>query len=179
MIDGNPFVLAYDALWRLAERSALLTSLVKPSNRIKLNFTGQSSPYKDEISQADLPEIVLVSTASGGNYHNTSSSSMITRRYEWIISTGDASVDNKLLPVEWALYAAMADYKRVLNALRWPSDASDGFVKVMRLQDVSSGLTDADHNRGVAGWSSVWGIEVEMHFSTVLLIDAGQTGTGS
>lgn len=175
----NPFIMTYNALWALAEASSRLTDLVKLKNRIKFNFTGQSSPIKDEISNADVPELVLISSGSTGNLRNTSSSSMISRKYEWVLSTGDMSVVNKVLPVEWALFCAMTDYSRVLGALRWPADASDGFAKVTRLMDVDTGMTDADRNRGIQGWSSVWGIEVEMHFRTSDLIAVGTAGSGS
>lgn len=166
-MPDNPFVQVYDALWSLAEASSELTSKVRVGNRVKFNHTGYDSPIKDEVSDADLPELVLVSTGSGGNLLQTSSTSMITRQYEWLLATGDMSVVNRLLPVEWALYAAMADWPSVLGALRWPSDDTvEGFVKRAQLLSVNSGLTDSERNRGIVGWSSSWAIEVEMHFRT-------------
>lgn len=175
----NPLIMVYDALWALAESSSRLTDLVRLKNRIKFNQTGQSSPVKEDISNADLPELILVCTGGSGNLHNTSSTSSMTRRFEWIISTGDASISNKLLPVEWALYCAMISSQTTLGALRWPSDATDGFCKVMRMLDIETGQADADRNRGIAGWSSVWGVEVEMHFRSSDCVAVGDMGSGS
>lgn len=174
MIPGNPFSLAYDALWELAENSERLTSLVRLKNRIKFNHTGQSSPIKDEVSNTDLPELVLVSTASSGNLHETSNTSRITRQYEWIIATGDTRVQASLLEVEWALFAAMVNWPAVLGALRWPDDAVDGFCKRTNILGINSGLTDPERNRGIIGWSSIWAIEVEMHFWSAQLRQVGQ-----
>lgn len=177
MLDGNPFILVYDALWTLAENSAQLTSLVKLKNRIKFNHTGQSNPIKDEISSGDLPELVLVTTSSGANLHETSNSSRITRQYEWIISTGDTRVQGGLLEVEWALFSAMSLWYPTLTALRWPDGAIDGFVKRSNILGINSGLTDPDRNRGIVGWSSIWGIEVQMHFRTADLALVGAPTT--
>jgi hypothetical protein len=69
---SNPFIMVYDALWDLAEASVALTDLVRVGNRIKLNRTGHSSKVKDEIAESDLPELVLVSTGSGGNFRDSS-----------------------------------------------------------------------------------------------------------
>lgn len=165
----NPFALVYNALWTMAEASYPLTQLVRPGNRIKFNQTGQSDPTKRQVSNADLPELILVTTASNANIRGTSSSSMIIRQYDWIIATGDTSTVNKLLPVEWALFCAMCRWPYVLGPLKYPSDAPDGFVKRANILSVNSGLTDPERNRGIMGWSSIWSLEVEMHFSTEAL----------
>lgn len=164
----TPFVLVYDALWELAEASSPLAEIVKPSNRIKFNHTGTKDPIKREVSQADLPEIILVTTGTAGNIQETSSTSRINKQFEWIVATGDLSVVNRLLPIEWAIWCAMIDYKAVLGALTWESQH---FVKRCALLNASSGFTDSERNRGIRGWSSVWSIEVEMHFRTSNLSD--------
>jgi hypothetical protein len=89
------------------------------------------------------------------------------------------NVTNSLLPVEWALFAAMIDFPAHLHVLRWPSDAEDGFVKTMRLASVEGGFADAERNRGIIGWSAIWGVEVEMHFGSADLMAVGVAGTGS
>lgn len=176
MTTSNPFSDVYDALWDLAEASDLLTSLVKPKNRVKFNQTRTGGTIKDQVSEADLPELVLVASGSSCNLHDTSSSSRITRNYEWIISTGDLRINNKLLPVEWAIFCAMLDWPTVLASLQWQGA---GFIKRTAVTDISTGQSDAERNRGIAGWSSIWGIEVEMHFQTSLLRQVNTLGTGT
>lgn len=166
MIDGNPFILVYNALWALAEASYPLSQQVRVGNRIKFNQAGQSDPTKRQVSNADLPELILVSTSAAANLRDTSSSSSCVRQYDWIIATGDTSQVNKLLPLEWALYCAMVDWPTVLAALRWPSDAPGGFVKRVNFNAMNGGLADPERNRGIVGWSSIWSIEVEMVFMT-------------
>lgn len=172
---SNPFTDVYDALWTLAESSQLLTSLVKIGNRIKLNSPTDYSKIKDEVSRADLPELMLISSGSSANLRNSSSSSMITRQYEWLISTGNINVIGGLLQTEWALFCAMADWPATLNALTWNNAA---FVKRCNIISMSAGISDPERNRGIEGWSAIWGIEVEMHFRTSDLLNVN-IGTGS
>lgn len=176
MVEQNPFAKAYDALWALAEESALLTSLVRAGNRVKFNHTRPFHPVKQEVSEADLPELALASATSSANLHNTSSSSMIVRQYTWLLSTGDMSITNKLMPVEWALFAAMTNWKLVLGALTWNGEH---FVKRANVVSIDNGFADPERNRGITGWSAAWTCEVEMHFATADLQAVGDAGTGS
>lgn len=160
----NPFDLVFDQLWNLAEASAPLDALVRERNRIKFNKTGDRDPLKQTVAVADLPELVLgTNGASAINMHATSCSSMITRRYTWLLSTGDYRVNEILNPVEWAIFCAMTNWKASLGSLTWNSKS---FVKRMNFVDVSEGQSDPQLNRGIKGWSALWGCEVEMHFTT-------------
>lgn len=161
--------MVYNELWALAEGASIFTDLVKPSNRIKFSATKPSDPVKREVSTADLPEVVLISTGMSAALHSTSSSTMCVRQYEWIIATGDLSLVNKLMPVEWAVFVAMSGWKAVLTALQWNGA---GFVKRCDLGAIDNGFTDPERNRGIRGWSAIWRCEVEMHFRTQDLINA-------
>ena len=170
---SNPFSLTYDALWDCAEASTELTGLVRLSNRIKLVSEKVGSPFKDQISQADLPELLLVQTTGSANLHQTSNSSSIIKQYDWLISTGELS-SISVMALEWVLFAAMTNWKEYLGGLTW-NDAS--FIKRAQITGISSGLTDTDRNRGVRGWSSIWGVEIEMHFPTATLQAVGAPTT--
>lgn len=160
---------AYNALWALAEESTLLTSLVKPGNRVKFNRQTRSSPVKDEVSDSDLPELTLVVTQLSGKLRNTSSTSMALVQYEWLIATGDPSVVRNVLPVMWAIFAAMAPWPSTAFALTWREKT---FVKRLDMLEANLGLTDPDRNRGIDGWSAIWSSEVEMHFATTDVISS-------
>lgn len=170
----DPFTLVYDALWDLAEASVAVTSLVRVGNRVKLDSVAPTAGLKKEVSQADLPEIVLALTSSTGNIRGTSSSSSVIRQYQWALSTGDMD-PRTLLALEFALYAALADWPTVLSTLTWQGL---GFVKRANIVSAEHGESDPERNRGVRGWSGLWTLDVEMHFRTGDLVDYGfQTGT--
>jgi len=154
----------YSKLWDLAfVESNALSTLVRPGNRIRYD-TNNRDPIKENVSDADLPELILTSGGSGPpRLHATSSGSMCTRKYSWLITTGDFRVSYRLYPVEFALFAAMSNWKAHLGALTWNSKS---FAKRMDVVDVTNGLSDPDRNRGIRGWSAIWTCEIEMHFTT-------------
>jgi hypothetical protein len=165
MADPNPFTLVYDALWELAFQHPVVADLVKVGNRAAYNDdTKTDDPVKRTVLNADFPEIVLqVAGITGGNMHQTSSTSMVRRRYTFTISTGDFRLHPKLHQIEWGLFCAMADWKRVMGELVWNGQ---NFVKRCDLGDVSEGFVNPEKNRGIRGWSAVWACDLEMHFKT-------------
>lgn len=158
--ESDPFSMTFAALWELAESSPRLGQIVRMGNRIKLS---DRDAFKPQVQSADLPELILVSEGLSGNLHETSSTSRFTRNYAWLISTGDMRLTHLLYPVEWALVTAMLRWKETLSRLVWRGDQ---FVKRAQITTVDEGVSDQDRNRGIAGWSSVWRVEVEMHFTT-------------
>lgn len=165
VLVDNPFSGVYSALWRLVDDSTRMSSLVRLGNRIRYDHSTPGPSAKAQISNADLPELVLISTGSSGNIHQTSSTSSFIRTYEWLLSTGQQSMTNSLLPVEWALFCALENWKHVITQLTWPNEHWY-FVKRMSLMSVANGLADGDRNRGMTGWSAIWSVEVEMHFKS-------------
>ncbi len=163
MSGKNPFSLVYTALWTLAEAEPELTSLVALKNRIRYDVTDDRDPEKRTNTDADLPELVLTATGMSGNLWNTSTTSMVIKRYSWIISTGDFRITERLLPVEWALFKAMHGWKNILSTLVWQDMH---FVKRVNLLDIQEGILRPEERRdGPRGWACVWEIEVEMHFN--------------
>lgn len=168
----NPFSMTYDALWQMAASHPEFNRLVKIGNRIR--YDDSRDPEKQVVAAADLPEVVLVSESLSTNLHATSSSSMMTRNYTWLISTGDLRMNELLYPVEWALICAMANWKQVLGALKWKGAH---FIKQHDMTAASEGESDSTRNRGIIGWSSSWRCTVQMYFKTNDLI--GELSDGS
>lgn len=164
---ADPFSMVFDALWQLAEASAPLNDLVRVGNRIKFNDATNRDPRKTAVQAGDLPELVLVCENGTGNISASSCSTSVTRRYSWVIATGDLRISHLLHPVEWALVCAMTNWKSVLLNLTWQGNK---FAKRMQFLDQSVGFSKPEQNRNISGWSSVWGIEVEMHFTTADMI---------
>lgn len=171
---SDPFTMVYDALWDLAEGSNRVTDMVRLGNRIKMRTTAPNPGLKRQVSQGDLPELVLALTSGSGNLLNTSSSSMVTKQYAWQLATGSLNPE-RLLELEFALFAALVDWPAILGALTW---SGAEFVKRANLVGMESGAEMAEQNRGILGWASVWTLEVEMHFRTSDLRTYG-LGTGS
>lgn len=168
----NPFTLIFDALWAMVEDSPNFVADIKVNNRIHLNIANDPNPLKQQIQDADLPEILLVPTGiSESNLFSTSSTTKIVRQYNWILSTGDLRVQNYLHQVEWNLFCAMTGWQSLLGNLIWPANSGRNFVKRCGLLAANQGLNDNEKNRGLIGWSSIWGCEVESHFMTQDLID--------
>jgi hypothetical protein len=173
--EMDPFSQAYEALRRLAIESARLRSLVRVGNQIFFNSQSWSPPDKPEVSDADLPELALMVTTLEGRIRQTSSGSMAKLGFDWILSTGDPNVQRAILPVMFAVYAAMTPWVTSItpeaNPFMW-KDAS--FIKRVDLVQANVGLADPDRNRGIRGWSSVWACEIEMYFQTSSVILASQ-----
>lgn len=162
----SPLELVYNGIWSMVEQSAALTELVRPGNFIKWNDPSFAWPDKDEISDADLPELGLAVTQMLGKLRATSSGSSVVARYEWLLATGDPSVVRVMLPVMWAVFAALVDWPVTALELEWPVGSGQSFVKRVDLLEANCGLAEPARNRGIRGWSSIWACEVEMWFAT-------------
>lgn len=144
-----------------------LDNIVRVGNRIKFNSPTDRDPIKQNVADADLPELILRPAGTPtSNICNTSSTSMLVQRWEWIVSTGDMRANYRLLPVKWAIFAAMVNWQTELCALQWPIDSGRTFVKRANTLAAIEGESDRQNNRGVGGWSCVWACEVEMHIKT-------------
>lgn len=161
----NPFVLIFDALWKMLEDSPAFTTDVLPGNRIKYNLVDDANPAKQQIQDSDLPEVIIASNGVNDiNLVNNSATSKITKRYTVIVSTGDFRLQNYLNQVQWDLFCAFDGWQTKVSSLVWPVGSGRTFVKRCALTDCEEGLSDSTQNRGIKGWSSIWGAEAECHF---------------
>lgn len=162
MPDTNPFQQVHDATWNLVVLHGELEALVKLGNRVKLD---SRDPLKDEVSESDLPELILVPNQAVPHLQRTSNSSSIMLQLDWRLSTGEMNVE-VLYEVCWELYRAMSKWQSTMTTLLW---GGVDFVRLARPIQIAFGQSDADLNRGIVGWSSVWTGEVHMWFSTAKL----------
>jgi hypothetical protein len=157
----NPFTRVYTALWDLAMRSRELDAAIKTGNRIRFDALDAVNPLKRTIASADTPELALLVRQLTANVNNTSSTSMCTRQYAWLMSTNDYRYSQFLAHIEWKLFCAMASWRTTLTSLKWQDK---GFVKRVQLLGGASALSDPAANRNIVGWSALWMCEVEMNF---------------
>jgi len=163
-MSTDPFSLVFDALWQMVDDSVPLTQLVRLGNKIKFNKQYDRAPLKENVSDADLPELIL--TTMGvleANMYHSSCDSLIRRNYQWLLSTGDIRTNYRLFPVQFALFCAMHDWQGVLSSLLWNNKT---FIKACRWGTLSEGISNPQLNRGIEGWSSIWNISVDMIFAS-------------
>lgn len=159
----NPFTAVYDALWTMVERNTMLMELIRANNRVKYDDVMGG---KKNISDGDLPELVLLSSGGESNVMNSSGTSKFDRKYTWALATGEYQINPYYNTVSWELYRAMVDWDKVLCALVWPVDSDWHYVVRTNLLSVDEGTMMIDENRGISGWAGMWQIDVEMHFRT-------------
>ena len=164
----DPFSLTFNALWDLVDASAPLTELIKPGNKIKTNHPTNRDPLKDSVQVGDLPELVLSTMGSAeSNFNANSCTTKIQRTYTWILSTGDFRTNYTLFPVQFALFCAMTNWKNSLLQLEWNGVR---FIKLAAMAGMTEGVSNPEQNRGIEGWSSLWGCSVDMYLPTEMLI---------
>lgn len=162
-VDLDPFSLVYRALWEQALLHPVIQTLVPVGNRLQFD-THSRNVLKDDISTADLPELMLLTDGTQGvNLQRTTCDSSIERSYLFVVSTGDLRLQEYLYPVEWALYCAMAGWQDTLTQLTWKGRK---FVERCYLGDTTEGFNERDRNRGIRGWSTAWRCNVAMTFKT-------------
>lgn len=152
----NPLTMVYDALWTIIESHPALTSLVRVGNRVK-----DLSTLKDQVSTVDLPEIRIICQSAEPKIYRTSSGTTLKKIYQIQVATGEYNVQSQLHIIEWELLKAFSKYKDVLDALTWNSKR---FILQAKVTTVNEGTTQADLNRGIRGWVSLWTCEVEFWF---------------
>jgi len=160
----DPFTILYNSLWTAVIGSPLADLIAK---RNRIDFV-QPNSLDLQVSNADLPELVLVPFGGDGNLHQSSCSSRCTRQYGFYISTGDQRLREQLFPVEWELFVMLINWQKNISSITWQSKT---FVKRVELLSLAQSLSDPARNRGIKGWSSSWMFEVEMHFSHVDILE--------
>lgn len=160
--DANPFTMIWCALWELVERNENLTDLLRLANRIDYI----NNPPKENINTGDLPELALVSDGGTINLKNSSSATLINRKYNWMITTGEWQINSYFNIVSFELIRAMVDYDSVLCSLVWPHVNGRTFVGRANVMSIEEGTTMLNETRGIRGWAGVLSIDIDLHLRT-------------
>lgn len=169
---ADPFSLAYDAIVSGLRSSDAIGQFVKQHNVLSYSDgNGQDVP-RDAKTDNHLPQLLLVHTGSSGNLTATSDSCSIERVYQVQLVDTTGSITESFLPLEFAVFAAFLNLaldtsSGSLHSLEWEGHQ---FVSNIKMQEVESGESDPDNNRGIQGWASVWGLAVTMHLPISLLL---------
>lgn len=159
----DPFSLVYNALWELVERNQKLKELLPAGNRVKFD---DENPIKSEVTDADLPELMLLLAGGTPGQYDTRDYKSITRQYVWALETGDYRVNPIYNRITFELWRSMVDFECVLCALTW---CNCNFVKDCRMVSVDENRANPEANRLIEGWVGLWACEVDMGFDKNIL----------
>lgn len=166
MIPHNPFTILYDGLWGLLEASPEFAATFKPGNRVRYDSETAINPLKEAIANADLPEVILIDDGMQAELLNTSSTSKVMTNYSLMISTGDFRWSMYTAQINWIILCNLSHWQTKLGALTW---CGQHFVKLVRVLDNTTGQSIPERNRSIEGWTTIWKLQCELHFSTVNL----------
>lgn len=164
----NPFTMVFTELWNMLLAHPAFVRDVKEGNRIRFDDPNDRDPMKRVVASADLPEVAVLPGAGVVNIMSNSNTSMITRTFQVLVSTGDYRYSAILGSVEWYCFCAFTGWKNRLSTLTWKTRP---FVKTLQVSSVLAGHSDPAQNRNISGWSAVWAVDVGMYFETQDLLD--------
>lgn len=149
----DPFTQAYNAIWTFLVAVDSLKDRVKKGNRITFANQAKPTPIKEQIIDADVPELTLM--PGNGEYHlfNTSTSHEIMQAYDLVAVTGDQRVTEDFFPIQWEVFKALAAAGDKLGL---------SFVTSVRINTVTGALEEEERNRDMEGWVMVASIVVAM-----------------
>ncbi len=160
----DPFSQIYAKLWDAFENHQGFTDLVKVGNRIRFD-KGAVDPQREKILENDLPEVAVFET-SGENFSitpNKNSSLMGQAVYEVRVSTGEMSGET-LRRVKWEILIALTKAGVDLGDL--------SFVRNINVSGAfTSSLGNTAANRGIAGWSTVFSVVVDLNIGVDVILE--------
>ena len=156
---STPLEDVYDAIWDCLEDWTAFTTYVPAGNRIKYHGDKQQ-PEKDEIADADCPEVRVKFDGIHGRPFSDSSNTGITVQFSVQVTSARQEM-SRLLEVVWAILTGMMNWDTRLMALTWQGH---DYVRECRLLQSDLDLDNRELNRGIRGWSTVWKGEIKMWF---------------
>ena len=164
----DPFTQVYCAVWDMMEAWSGFTGLVSIPNRIK--FLGDKlKPTKEIITDSDLPELCIEPDCVEPHLQANSGESMLIQKFKFYAATGNqrldtlgpAGMNGAIFPVAWEMYRSMLGWFTMLRSLTWPYGVDihgvpigTNFIHLARPTTMSIGLTSANENRNIIGWSA-------------------------
>lgn len=152
----DPFSQVYKNFCDILESDPALTKIVNAANFIRHDTVSQE-PVPDNVQAGDLPQIRIIAADIAGPTNLTCNLARVIQAFEIQVTTGDNRLSNKLYPLKWALFRVLLDMEHKL-ALPFVNkvDASSPSI---------SSDDDAELNRGLEGWSTVYRVEITQHHS--------------
>lgn len=156
-IEKDPLTIVREKLWECIDANPVFHELVRESNRIR---------YEDEIGEksgvghGDLPEIIIVPGNASQESMGTSGTGFLWMAFQFLISTGTKNA-GLISRLEWELFRVIQTFMRNVDICEYHGNP---FVVCVKLESGAQAISDAVRNRGIGGWSALWGVSVQMEF---------------
>jgi hypothetical protein len=158
--ENNPFTILYNGCWELFDTNPKLAEWIPEGNRIKYD---KSVDPKSNISNADTPELELLTESTVGIIGINSSSTQVTKNFAWVLVSGDYAINDIYHQLSWEIIRVMSSWDTVLCRLQWNNYS---FVHKLEMLNSTEGTALETENKHIRGWAFIWPFEVEMHFLT-------------
>lgn len=156
--ETDPITLIHEAAWATLASLDPDGDVIRPGNRLQLD---RHDALKQNVKDADLPELILIPRQGTGNITSTSSSVSVEVTFDWLISTGTYKVADRLYPVLWLLFRTMHKFLSDARAIQYKGRC---FVNGVTFNSASVGESDPERNRGLRGFSSSMNFTVKLNF---------------
>lgn len=151
-MSSDPFSLTYSALWDLVENHQGLSELVREGNRIKWDRAAEFDPRKPATTYGSTPELMLVPDFFDTQVEMDNTGTGISRRFNWVIVTGQKMLNTALFPVEYQLLLCMKGGR---------SSIVSEVPELFNMEIVRGSATIPERTRTDVSWTSVWTIKLD------------------
>jgi len=164
----NPYLRLYDAFYKLMFEGDdnKLGAFVKVGNRVTFGTLKQDdrNPFKQSVTTADIPEIVLIDEGGFLNIHGNSSGAKQQYNLVMYISTGDWRYSCYIAPIGWYITCNLNKWLQgIRDEVTWNGT---NFVKNVLPTPIQIGESNPERNRMLDGWTAIWRFQFELFFPT-------------
>ena len=162
-LQANPFSKVYDGVYSLLfdGEDNELSRLIKVGNRVsysELNELGRVS-IKENVTTADVPELILVDEGGSLNIHANSSSGSYQQNLGLYTSTGDYRYGIIASRINWFMWCNVAKWGTKLGEITWNGNH---FVKGLQVIPIQIGESNPERNRNIKGWNIIWRLQLDL-----------------
>lgn len=155
----DPFTEVLKKIWDLLEGNSDIATMVTVGNRLKL-WDGNLDPEvinpETELTETDLPMIIIEPAGSVMNPINTSTDGKVEQVYRIRMVAGNLLINAIYFPLKWAVFKALSNIDGLLSLT---------YVRGILVED---GI-DERNLIGHPGWSLGIDIRVTMFWSRTFL----------
>ena len=149
--NRDPFTILYTAME--AELRAACPTIV--------SWNSSTDPEPAPVTR--VPELQLRPTFTMVMLGASSNQTDVQRTFQILINSGDQRLGQGIFPIEWRLLGCLYRMKyEILDNLTYQGHT---FVHTVEITAANVGLSNADQNRGIKGWTALWDVVVHMSFS--------------
>lgn len=162
--ETDPLTQLHEALYTHIAESVGVKAAINRTKPNIISYIQENRKILDTPSNVDYPEIQIIRLGGTPVINFSSSTNGYTITYRLIINTGDLRIVKWLLPIDFAIFAALATAvsANVFRDLTWRSQK---YVKNVSASSSTIGISDPNKNRGINGWSDVYDFRFETYFA--------------